>query len=83
MIENININTFDPFSNLKDVSEDLKQILVEKYGDPLRNIYTRTCYWKGDGQYNILSLKYSSFGEPVITYCGGDYHKKYLEEVEK
>ena len=74
------LDQFDPFSNVDDVGEELEEILVGKYGKPLINKFSTTRYWKGNRRYDILSLKYGSFGEPILTYYGGNYYKKYMKK---
>ncbi|MFC1754891.1 hypothetical protein ACFL96_16100 [Thermoproteota archaeon] len=67
----------------KKVGEDVKNLLVDKYGDFYQpNVFIEEYYWYGDSQYDAIVLEYDYAGT-TLTYFGGRNQEKYEKEYQE
>ncbi|MDD5081498.1 MAG: hypothetical protein PHZ27_02870 [Candidatus Omnitrophica bacterium] len=67
----------------KGIAEDMKKILVEKYGEYKKsNIFIEEYRWQSAGEFDVIVLEYDYAGT-TLTYYGGDSYRKYRDEFDK
>lgn len=68
------------FWNDNTIGEDVKDLLLRKYGDFYQpNVFVDEYYWQGTSEYDVIVLEYGYVGT-TLTYFGGPYQQMYEEE---
>jgi len=67
----------------KNVGEDVKQLLVSKYGEYVQpNVFVEEYYWYGGTQYDSIMLNYDYAGTQLV-YFGGRFQQQYEREFKE
>lgn len=67
----------------KNVGEDVKKLLVSKYGDYQQpSVFEEEYFWYGGNQYDSIVLNYDYAGSQVV-YFGGTYQEQYEKEFKE
>ena len=77
VLASIKINWSD-----KVTGEDVKKLLVSKYGQYQQpNVFVEEYFWYGGTQYDSIALNYDYAGTSLI-YFGGRYQEQYEKEFK-
>lgn len=67
----------------KNVGEDVKQLLVSKYGEYVQpNVFVEEYFWYGGTQYDSIALNYDYAGTRLV-YFGGRFQQQYESEFKE